>query len=623
MTTAGRAREGWTALAVALLAAVPFLTTLQNDFVSWDDDKNFLAHTAWRGLGWDQLTWMWSTFHLGHYVPLSWMTLGLDFVLWGMDPRGYHLTSVVLHAANAAVLFLVGRRILTMAMQASSGDTAVTLGAAFAALWFAQHPLRVESVAWITERRDVLSGLLYSTTVLLYLTAVSGDKMHRGRYVASIAVFAAALLSKATAMTVPAVLLLLNLFPLRRLPLTQFAPEPARRLAIEIAPFALLSIASMALSIVALSPGAQLGLAGKVAVSAYGLGFYLWKSLVPTGLSPYYPLPGDLRPFAPMFVAAYAVAIAIAALAWKVRRSAPGVTAAIVAFVVIVLPMLGVVQNGPQVAADRYTYHAAPALAILVGGAFTLGWRRRRVIVGIAGALLLTALSLATWRQNGHWRDSFTLWSRVLEISDDAAIGHNAMGNLLMQQGRMSQALTHYERAVALDPSLAAAHDNLGVALARLGRPSEAIAHFERAASDNDEAAEANNNWGVALLALGDVRGAIERFSISVAADSLNANAETNFGSALARAGALDEAAIHLERATIINPRHAQAHANWGAVLARLGRWNAAAEKLGIALALDPSDADARANLDRVRQELQRDSVAAGSAARAPTGRVP
>lgn len=614
---ANRAGVAALALGIALLTALPFLPTLQNGFVTWDDDKNFLTNPAYRGLGWEQLQWMWSTFHLGHYVPLSWMTLGLDYSLWGMDARGYHLTSLVIHAANAVVVYLLARRLLSLVAAQHTSRVAVALGAAFAALWFAVHPLRVESVAWVTERRDVLSGLLYSTTVLLYLGSVSGERVDRRRYWASVAVFALALLSKATAMTLPAVLLLLNVQPLRRLAWKR-SSDAARTVLIELIPFAVLSAGAMLLSIIALSPGEQLAFADKLAVSAWGLFFYLWKSLVPTGLAAYYPLPGNLRAGAPMFLIGYAAVIALAALGWRFWRRAPGAVVAMAAFVVIVLPMLGVVQNGPQLSADRYTYHAAPALALLAGGLFVAAWQWQRIVAGAVAVALLVTLGALTWRQTMFWRDSWTLWSRVLEVSDDAAIAHNALGNLLLDQDRISEALGHYERAVRLDPDLAAAHDNLGVTLVRLGRPSEAVPHFERAVAYKDEAAEAYSNWGVALMALGNVREAIERYRLAVAADSLNASAESNWGSALARVNALEDAIPHFRNATRIQPRLAQAHANLGAVLARLGRWNEAADELGLALILDPSDADTRESLRLVRQELVQ-----GAPSRAPTGRTP
>src|SRR5207247_8163222 len=181
-----------------------------------DDKDNFLDNPHYRGLGWTHLRWMWTT-HLGHYIPLTWMTLGLDYLLWGMNPVGYHLTNLLLHAANAVVFFFVVRRLLTRALSSpSERGHALALSAGFASLVFAIHPLRVESVAWATERRDVLSGLFYLLTILMLLRACEREQRGRGRYCLSVAVFVLALLSMAMVVNLPIVLLLLVFFSLLR-----------------------------------------------------------------------------------------------------------------------------------------------------------------------------------------------------------------------------------------------------------------------------------------------------------------------------------------------------------------------------------------------------------------------
>src|SRR6266581_72470 len=202
---------------IALVTFGAFLPTLHNQFVNWDDDKNFLENPHYRGLGWTQLSWMWTT-HLGHYIPLTWMTFGLDYLLWGMNPLGYHLTNLLLHAANAVVFFFITRRLLTRALPSPSerGHT-LAVSAALAALVFSIHPLRVESVAWATERRDVLSGLFYLSAVLAYLRACDRDERGRGWYWGAVALFAGALLSKSMAVNLPVVLMILDVYPLRRL----------------------------------------------------------------------------------------------------------------------------------------------------------------------------------------------------------------------------------------------------------------------------------------------------------------------------------------------------------------------------------------------------------------------
>lgn len=217
----GSGAPSWVAPAVvALLTIAAFVPAFSAGFVAWDDDRNFLNNPHWRGLGAEQLAWMWTTFHMGHYIPLSWMTLGLDYLAWGMNPTGYHATNVVLHAVNAVLIYFVARRLLQLvapALRSAHGASPLTYASVFAALVFAVHPLRVESVAWITERRDVLSGCFFTLAVACYLRARHAIATRRW-YWAAVGVFACGLLAKASVMTVPAVLFILNCYPLKRLP---------------------------------------------------------------------------------------------------------------------------------------------------------------------------------------------------------------------------------------------------------------------------------------------------------------------------------------------------------------------------------------------------------------------
>src|SRR6059058_16671 len=288
---------------IALFTLAAFLPALQNQFVNWDDKDNFLDNPHYRGLGWTHLRWMWTT-HLGHYIPLTWMTLGLDYLLWGMNPVGYHLTSLLLHAANAVVFFFVVCRILTLALPAPS-ERGHALTAGFAALVFAIHPLRVESVAWVTERRDVLSGLFYLLTILVYLRASERGARGQGWYWLSVAAFVCALLSKSMVVNLPVVLLILGVYPLRRLGgAIGWWSEPARRVYVEKIPFVLLAAAAAAIALMAqlshntMVSVVQLSGLGRLAVSAYGLSVYLGKTVAPVFLSPLYELPPTVNPWA-------------------------------------------------------------------------------------------------------------------------------------------------------------------------------------------------------------------------------------------------------------------------------------------------------------------------------------
>ena len=605
--------EAWTArwtipVAIALVTIVAFLPVLRNGFVAWDDDKNFVENPHFRGLGLEQLRWMWTTFHMGHYVPLSWMTLGFDYELWGMNPTGYHLTNLLLHAASAVVVYFVARSVLRLSTgeATKAASPRVELAAAFSALFFAVHPLRVESVAWATERRDVLSGLFYFSSILVYLRSRS-DRASRRSYWAAIALFVCALLSKATSMSVPAVLLVLNVYPLRRLGGNAgWWNDAAKRVYAELIPFAVLAAATAILSIVALHPPGQLGIVAKLAVSAYSLVFYLVKTVVPVGLSPLYEMPQHVVPTEARFIASAVVVLGLAAMAWVLRRRWPSMTTALVLFFVVTLPMLGVVQNGPQIAADRYTYFAAPALAVLLGAGFLTLLRSSKRLASGGATIVVLALCALTWEQSRVWHDSETLWSRVLDVDSESSIAHSAMSNVLYRENRVQEAIAHSERAVAIAPNYPEALNGLGVGLAREGRLTDAIEQYRRALAIRPNYDDAEANWGVTLAQQNDVSGAIEHYRRALEINSDNSNAQVNWGNALVRLNRLEDAITHYEAAARIRPDNADAQHNWGVALAREGKYAEAIEHFRAALAIDPSHAEAREYLEQATRLLQR-----------------
>jgi protein O-mannosyl-transferase len=598
-------------IAVAALTILAFLPILGNGFVSWDDDRNFVENPQFRGLGPDQLHWMWTTFHMGHYVPLSWMTLGLDYTLWGMNPTGYHVTSLLIHAGNAVLVYFLARTILARVERGQpvaaprQNQLPLTVAAGFAALAFAVHPLRVESVAWATERRDVLSGLFYFSSILVYLRSRISGESKRG-YWTSLALFVCALLSKATSMSLPVVLLILNVYPLRRLGSdAHWIGAKARRVYLELVPFALLSAATALLSIIALHPPGQLGIAQKVAVSTYSLVFYLWKTVAPFGLAPLYEMPPHVNPLEPRLVASEIIVIGLAAFAWFARRRWPAMTTALLLFFVVTLPMLGVVQNGPQIAADRYTYHAAPAIAILAGAALLMLIERSTAVSVVTASILVVALSAATWQQSAVWRDSGTLWARVLEVDDNSSIAHSAMSNVLYRQNRVGEGVEQSERAVAIAPNYPEALNGLGVGLARQGHVPEAIENYARALAIKPAYDDAESNWGVALAQQGDLSDAIEHYRRAVEINPNNANAHVNWGNALVRLNRIDEAIPHYATAVNIRSDNVDAQHNWGVALARQKKFAEAITHFRAALSIDPEHAEARQYLELATRLLR------------------
>src|SRR5215470_12655585 len=280
------------ALLVGVVTVLSFWPALDGQFLNWDDDENFVHNEGYRGLGPAQLRWMFTTSLMGHYIPLTWVSLGLNYALSGLRPRGYLAGNLLLHALTAVLFFMVARRLLAAASRGRAPEGAVELGAAFAALVFAVHPLRVESVAWITERRDPLSGAFYLLSAWAWLRVVSDeDRMHRGFQALSLGAFAAGLLSKASGVMLPVAFLLLDAYPLRRLGLG------LRRLIGEKLPHLFLAAAGSGLALWAVRQSTAVtsyeayGPVARLAMTAYSLAFYPLKFLWPVGLSPMYELP--------------------------------------------------------------------------------------------------------------------------------------------------------------------------------------------------------------------------------------------------------------------------------------------------------------------------------------------
>lgn len=478
---AGRGRRvGWGlgALVVALSIAA-FLPALGHDFVNWDDDQNFLKNPGYRGLGPRQLGWMLTAFHIGHYTPLTWLTLGLDYSLWGMDARGYHSTNVFLHAATALVFYFLGFRLLRLAAQDRVDETSLRIGAATAALVFAVHPLRVESVAWVTERRDVLSGLFFVSAILAYLKAVGGGgQVRRGWYCGTVGLFGAALLSKASTVPLPAVLLLLDVYPLRRL--GGASGWLVRRVLVEKLPFLLLAIPAVVVALLALLPLGntptleQLPLAFRAMVAVYGLAFYLIKTVLPLDLSPLYQLPITVTWLH------FAIVIAGSVTAVTVRRACPAFTAAWCSYVLILLPVLRIVQGGPQIVADRYSYLSCLGWALLAGGAAARKWAGAGVVRAVAAAWIL-ALAAMTWQQTEIWRSSATLWSHAVSVNPESRAAHANLARAYAAEGRTAPAVAHYEETLRLSLNKAPYHAVIGELYEKSGQKREALGRFAEA----------------------------------------------------------------------------------------------------------------------------------------------
>lgn len=586
-------------LVIFLLTVVAFFPVLQNGFVNWDDDRNLIENPNYRGLGWTQLRWMFTTFHMTLYRPLTWVTLGFDYVLWGMNPFGYHLTSLLLHAANAVLFYFVSFRLLASAQRASaSREFALQVAAGFSAFIFAFHPLRVEPVAWASARNDVLSGLFFLGTFLCYLRASAipqGDHARLGWMIAAVIIYGLSLLSKASSMTLPIVLLVLDVYPLKRLgggPEKWFGPD-ARRVWWEKVPFVLLAVGAGAIALLAkhraIYSFEELGVLPRLAQGVFGLAFYLWKTVIPQGLSPLYQLSTQPHPWDSSFLLSGVVVLGTSIGLFAARHRWPAGLASWVCYVVILSPVLGFAQSGPQIVADRYTYLSCLAWAILAGAGllyccqlWVSGYTRSRIFVLVSGlaVAMLSVFGVLTWKQTRVWRDSERLWRHALSVERRSSYAHNSLGNALFDRGEVGEAIEHYREALEINPVYARAHNNLGNALFVRGELREAVEHFRQAVGIEPGYAKAHHNLGVALAKRGEFEEAIEHFREAVRSDPGYGKARYNLGVALARRGELEEAIEHFRQVVLIEPGSADAHESLGRALALQGKRDEAAKHL-------------------------------------------
>jgi tetratricopeptide (TPR) repeat protein len=598
-----RVAAGAVPVGIALVTVAVFFPVLQAGFVDWDDPINFLENPYYRGLGWRQLRWMLTANVMGHWIPVTWLTLGADFAIWGMNPFGYHLTSLLLHTASAVVFYLVSRRLLGLAMPSGSPGLRA-LGAAASALFFAVHPLRVESVAWITERRDLTSGLFFLLTILAYLKAHERPpEVRAGWRLAALGFAALALASKSIVMGLPLVLLILDAYPLGRLGPGARDWLAARAWPVwrEKVPFALLAVGTAAAAYLIqrstgyLTPADPISRIGMV---AYNVWFHIWKTAAPLNLGPLYELPARVNPLELPYLLSGVAGLAITAAVWLLRRRWPAGLAIWAFYLVMLAPVAGVVHTGNHLGADRNTYVPCAAFALLVGaGAIAAVQAGRRgtlrgPIVALALAAIgiwIGALALTASAQSFVWRDSETLWRYAIEVDPGCAICQHNLGVILGRRGNRADALPLLERAIALRPDRSEFRGNYGLLLLQMGRRSEGLAELRYRLTRSPRDVNTRVNLGISLVEDGRPGEAITEIeqALRVKPDSLSAlNA---LGRALLADGRADPARSAYERALMIDPADAAAHL--GLARAHLARGDRAAarEQIPVLERLDPA----------------------------------
>ncbi len=614
------ARLGWTnrlvPAAVVLVTVLAFLPSLGNGFVNWDDPINLEGNPHYRGLGWSNLRWMFTTFHAGPYQPLSWVTLGADYVVWGMDARGYHLTSLLFHAATVLAFYFLALRLFERVAGRVAGNRIqeMQIAAAVAALLFGVHPFRVESVAWATERRDVVSGLFFMLTLLAYLRACEPgrDSSERLRWLgASLLVYLASLLGKGMGITLPLVLVILDVYPLRRLGTGRgdwFGPE-ARGVWLEKLPYLALAVVIGAVGVIGqISMGAvatlgQYGLERRIGVALFATAFYLYRTVMPVDLSPLYPMPRHLSLTEWRYVLSAGVLAAITIVAVLARRRWLAGLAVWISYLGMLAPVTGLTQMGPQIAADRYTY--LPCLGWALLGGWAVGWARRgrfvATIVRVMAGLVVVVLGVLTWRQTTIWHDSVSLWEHAGRIYPGSHLIQRNWGAALGAVGDRPGAAVHYREAVRLAPESGEAHNNLGLALAGLGEVYKAVEHLRTAIDLKPTDGSFYYNLANTYVKLGRLGQAVKNYHLALKHRPSLVQARINLANTLSRLGRDDEAEKQWLLAIDENPQAASAYANLATELIRQGRNAEAVKLLRSGIRACPADGRLRLLLEKAQ----------------------
>jgi tetratricopeptide (TPR) repeat protein len=591
-----------------LVMAVLFFGTLllywpatRCEFVSYDDPDYVTANEHVRaGLTADSVRWATLNLNISYWHPLTWLSHILDWQLYGDRPAGHHTTSVLWHALNAVLAFVVLRR-----LKARLWTSAIVAAA------FAWHPLRVESVAWVTERKDVLSGFFWLLTLWAYASYVEARRDRKGgtmwRYLAALAAFAGGLASKPMVVTLPAVLLVLDFWPLRR-----HEREKAWWLLVEKSPFVVLSLVVSGVTIVAQKGVGTLSTVlawdARLANGAVAVARYLGKFLAPFNLAALYPHPGYWPGAA--VAAATALMVALSWLAWAQRTRRPWVLAGWLWFLVTLLPASGVVaQVGIQALADRYTY--LPMLGVTIAIAWTIadavqtaGARRAWAW---AAAVVLLCGAARTWDQQRHWRNSLALFDHVVAVAGKGNyLAYNNRGMAVAQAGRLDEAERDYRKSLEISPAYPNANNNLGHLLEQRGRSADAIPFYRAAIAAKPDLLEAHNNLGNALSDVGQADEALKEYAYVLERQPRHINSLVGSGIALAMKGATAEAQARFESALRLDPRSSSALCNLGILCAMTGRRDEAAGYFGRALDVNPDDARTLYNFGNVLTELGR-----------------
>jgi tetratricopeptide (TPR) repeat protein len=571
-------------LGLAAMTFAVFGQTAGFGFVNYDDDLYVYENARVAGgLSLKGLAWVFTHADCSLYHPLTILSLMADYQLHGLHAGGYHLTNVLLHTASVILLFLVLRQM-----------TGALWRSAFVAAVFAIHPLRVESVAWVAERKDVLSGLFFMLTLGAYAQYVRKPNS-LARYLMVATAFILALLSKPTVVMLPFVLLLLDYWPLNRFE----QPGKLSRLLLEKIPLLALAAGACAMTVLTagkdITANAPVSMPLRLSNALVSYAVYLRQMVWPEGLAVPYPYPHNGLPRWEVALAG-ALLAGLSAVAWKERRTRPWLLMGWLWYLGMLAPMIGIVQVGSFAHADRMTY--LPQIGIYVALTWLVAeWRVSRAALGALMTGLLALFMFCSWQQTAYWQNSETLWSYTLACTTDNDIAQNNLGLVLTQKGKMDAAIACFQQALQIRPNSAEARNNLGYALMQMGKVNAAISFFQQALQIRPDFAEAHDNLGYALLQMGKVDEAITHCQRALQLKPDDAEACVNLGNALFRKGKVDAAIAQYQQALQIKPGLAMARNNLGNALLQTGKVDAAIACFRQALQIKPDFAEAHDNL--------------------------
>jgi tetratricopeptide (TPR) repeat protein len=605
---------------ICLLFAV-FFPAIGHDFLNYDDPAYVTANPhVQAGLTWRSINWAFSSSGgTGNWHPLTWLSHMADVEIFGLKAWGHHLTNVLLHIANSVLVFVLLRTI--------TGATRLSL---LVAALFGLHPLHVESVAWVAERKDVLSTLFWLLAIWAYAAFVRASPAQKSRasafYALSIILFCLGLMAKPMLVSLPFLLLLLDYWPFRRLDWSC-----ARQRLLEKAPFlAIALLMSVVTFLVQKSDGmiapAPLSLPARVANALVSYLMYLGKLFWPSNLAIFYPHPG--RWPAALVVLSFVVVAGITVAVVILAPKHPYLPVGWFWFLGTLIPVIGLVQVGEQSMADRYSYFPLIGMFVMVTWGMHDLLKRRRYgpsIAGILGMTVVAACVPVTVRQLGFWKDSETVFRHAIAVTANNWMALDNLGSALLKQGRLDEAKVQLQNALEINPGDPTAHNNLGLVLLRQGRfdqaiqelritlalkpddilsrinlgavllnqgnHADAIREFQEASKRDPMNVGAHNNLAVALLAVGRAQEAVDEYHQALRLNPADAGAHKNLGLALSQMGNFDEAIAQFQEALRLKPDFTQAYLSLGDVLAKKGSFEEAVKQYAKALQLEPTSA--------------------------------